>query len=134
MLAFLLAAMAGAPPRDTILAGVLERATPAELAAMLLGPADAARIVGGRIRPIFFSRGYTIIVWERSMPVGPAICRQLTHTRLYIYLTAAGRQGDPGVLLTSLQPAESFEALGSTYPDRATPERCARVVGYVGNP
>ena len=132
MLAFLLAAMAFAARGDTVTAGELERATPAELAARLLPAADAARVVGGRIRADVRIFAYEIGVWERSVPIGPTICRRPTHTRFYFDRTSLGRPGDPSVVLTAIGETESFETYGTTYPDPATPERCARLANYLG--
>lgn len=134
MLAFLLAALTVAVPDDAVTAGALERATPAELAARLLPPADAARVVGGRLRGAAFFFGYTIVLWERSVPVAPAVCRRPVHTRFYLDRTALGRPGDPNVVLTSVSETDSFDTYGTTYPDPATAERCARLDTYVGAP
>ncbi|MBV9882541.1 MAG: hypothetical protein JO276_05985 [Sphingomonadaceae bacterium] len=134
MLAFLLAAMAASVPDDTVTAGALERATPAELAARLLPPADAARVVGGRIRAELFMVGYDVAVWERSVPVAPIICRRPVHTRLYFDQTSLGRRGDPNLMLISISGTNSFDTYGTTYPDRATPEHCATLSNYVGSP
>jgi len=134
MLAFLLPAMAAAAPADTVTAGTLEHATPAALAALLLPPADAARIVGGRIRADGRIVGYAVAVWERSVPVAPTICRRPVHSRFYFDQSGLGRHGDPSLVLVTVSGTESFESFGTTYPDRATPERCAALDTYVGGP
>jgi hypothetical protein len=134
MLAFLLAATAVAAPVDTVTAGVLEHATPAQLAAMLLPPADAARIVGGRIHLIAFTLGYTVEVWGRSVPVAPTVCRRPVHTRLYFDQSALGRYGDPSVVLISVTGTETLDSYATTYPVRATPERCAALANYLDGP
>jgi hypothetical protein len=132
MLVFLLTTAAVAAPVDRVTAGALEHATPAQLAAMLLPPADAARIVDGRIHLIAFTLGYTVEVWERSVPVAPTICRRPAHTRLYFDQSSLGRYGDPSVVLISVSGTESRDSYGTTYPDRATPERCAALTHYLG--
>jgi hypothetical protein len=132
MLAFILASMLVPAPGRAMTAREVEHMTPAALAARLLPPADAARIAGGRSqRWLTPWQAYNILLWERSEPVGPMLCRRPTWSTIVADPTGRGAYDDQTVPLAA-RGNERFNTYGATYPDPATAERCARVVGYVG--
>ncbi|HYJ52046.1 MAG TPA: hypothetical protein VEW04_02650 [Allosphingosinicella sp.] len=110
-------------------ASQLEGMAPLQLARLLLPAGAAAQVIDGTI-----SRGrspspvFVVHLWQRPEPVGPMLCRRRTHSTYFMTSGPGGYvDSDPDV---SAQPVMSSDGFASTYPDRATPERCGRVTAF----
>lgn len=107
--------------------------TPMSLAPKLL-PADTSpKIVGGSRKRVFApGHSYWMTFWEAPEARAPTVCRRKTHG-----VTVSNRtvQWDDNAPETPLQIdwKSSGIAFGVTYPEPATPERCAGHVGYFGS-
>jgi hypothetical protein len=104
--------------------------TAIQVAARVLPPREAARIINGTIRGQTTPwQRYHVRFWERPEPVGAMICRRQLYFISLMDLGPPAQRAPDGVL--EAQQLNSIEEFATTYPRPATQPNCDAVSGYV---
>jgi hypothetical protein len=126
----LMLAHAACPPADPITVGDVARSDAVALAPKVLPPEIARRIVGGVVRRWMMpGHFYGAVFWEASAPIGPMLCRRRHHATHLSNPAMPGSSDDPNAVL-SRSEIDSRDAFGTSYPQPASRESCARITGY----
>jgi hypothetical protein len=125
---------AAGAPRTVPLREILGLTGPA-LAARLLPAEEAARVTEGRLFGGMVPGLRFAILWERASVIGPTICGRRGYSgAVRTPPGETGRAPDEDDAVATFADLSSFEAVATTWPEPATPERCAPATAYVSSP
>lgn len=118
-------------PRVAVTLDDVRNLPSSELAAGVLPPEIARRIVGGVAWRLFIPGQHWLMrFWEQARPTAPMICLRAQHSRAATNARAAERPDKPDEIAMEIGELQHDFALASTYPEPATPQSCDKAKGY----